>query len=379
LPLYAPPVWADVRTQVLEWAAAEPTASQQDRLTSLAELWKAAGTDGTAAANSSTGEPANGNTAKGVIAAAPLRQAVGERLHELVIRSLMTMRPEVFAHLNELESRLGSGSSLDGFLDSDQLTAVVGSSPLMRQNLQFWVARRLIEAAWYEEAESLLAQVSPTVAVDPAGYFYCRAVAGQALLNLPLAQAAVDALLHRTESVPVRYRATATLLETELQGIEEKSLGETARLMSDAERRLELGRAGEKLQTVQERIIANLDELIKKLEAQNQGGGGGGSGGGEGGSQNQGGSPAGDSSVKGATAPGETDPKKFSKDGRWGDLPEKEQAEAKNLINRQFPGHYSQAIEQYFRKLATRPAGSGSTNGPGRRGSGPDRGAPPGE
>ena len=56
------------------------------------------------------------------------------------------------------------------------------------------------------------------------------------------------------------------------------------------------------------------------------------------------------------TAPGETDKKKFSKEGQWGDMPDKQQAEAKNLINRNFPSHYRQAIETYFKKLANRTA-----------------------
>jgi hypothetical protein len=107
------------------------------------------------------------------------------------------------------------------------------------------------------------------------------------------------------------------------------------------------------VQGVQERIVSELDELIKKIEAQQSGGGGGG---GNSSNSNDSSGPAGDSSVKGATAPGETDKKKFSKEGQWGDLPEKEQAAAKNLINRNYPAHYRQAIETYFKKLANRPA-----------------------
>jgi hypothetical protein len=103
---------------------------------------------------------------------------------------------------------------------------------------------------------------------------------------------------------------------------------------------------------VQDKIVAGLDELIKKLEAQQGGGGGGGAGS----NSNESSSPADDSVIKGSTAPGETDPKKFSKEGEWGDLPAKQQAEAKNLINRNFPSHYGQAIETYFKKLAGRPA-----------------------
>jgi len=73
-------------------------------------------------------------------------------------------------------------------------------------------------------------------------------------------------------------------------------------------------------------------------------------------SSNESSSPADDSVIKGSTAPGETDDKKFSKEGKWGDLPAKQQAAAKNLINRNFPSHYGNAIEKYFKKLSGRPA-----------------------
>ena len=40
-----------------------------------------------------------------------------------------------------------------------------------------------------------------------------------------------------------------------------------------------------------------------------------------------------------------------SKSG-WGDLPPKEREQALQQISREFPGHYRDVIEQYFRELA---------------------------
>ena len=60
--------------------------------------------------------------------------------------------------------------------------------------------------------------------------------------------------------------------------------------------------------------------------------------------------------MKGATAPGDVDKKKLSNRAGWGALPPKEEARAKNLINRNFPSHYRQAVEEYFKKLASRRA-----------------------
>ena len=63
-----------------------------------------------------------------------------------------------------------------------------------------------------------------------------------------------------------------------------------------------------------------------------------------------------DSQVGGLKGPGNVDSKRFRAQANWGTLPEKEQAKAKNLINRNFPAHYRQAVEEYFKKLADRDA-----------------------
>ena len=206
----------------------------------------------------------------------------------------------------------------------------------------------------FDEAWEILKSVDAHQTVDPSSLFFFRAVAAQGTLELKPALEAIDNLLTNTERVPVRYSATASLMQADLQGLQEKSLGEIARLMADSERRLELGRAGEKVQGVQERIVANLDEIIKKIEQQQSGGGGG--GGGQGGNNNNPGGAADDSRVKGEEAPGETDKKRFETKGSWGNLPEKDLAKAKNDLNKNFPSHYEQAIEKYTKKLAGRLA-----------------------
>ena len=163
-------------------------------------------------------------------------------------------------------------------------------------------------------------------------------------------------MLTNTERVPTRYSATAVLMQSDLKSVQAKSLGEIARLMSDSERRLDLGRAGEKVQEIQERIITDFDEIIKKMEQQQQGGGGGGGGGEGGNSNNGGGSPAEDSGIKGNEAPGDVDKKSFEFKGKWGNLNEKDAAKAKNNLNKNFPSHYEQAIDKYTKKMAGRQA-----------------------
>lgn len=271
---------------------------------------------------------------------------------ERLLVAALTVAGRADQDLERLVTQL-EGADFSGLTALNEYLGRPDSDPFLITNLRALAGRRLAERRWYDEAYELLKGADLKLAIDPAGLLFFRAIAAQALLQVEAALTALDDLLQRTERVPIRYQATATLMREELSQLREKSLDQIARLMADSERRLDLGRAGERVQTVQERIIAELDELIKKLEAQ-QGGGGG--GGGSSSNSNQSSGPADDSSVKGATAPGETDPKKFSKEGQWGDLPPRQQAEAKNLINRNFPGHYRQAIETYFKKLAGKAA-----------------------
>lgn len=228
------------------------------------------------------------------------------------------------------------------------------SDSYRQANLRSYFGRAFAEQRLFDEALEQFKAVDVAQTIDPAATLFYKAAAAQSLLEMELATQALNALLKSTQAVPARYKTTAELMLAELEGLEEKPLDNVARLMSDSERRLDLGRSGEQVQGVQERIISTLDELIKRIEAQSGGGGGG-----NGQSQGDPSNPAQDSIVKGSTAPGEVDKKKFSKEGQWGNLPEKKQAEAKNLINRNYPSNYRQAVESYFKKLSGRPVAPG--------------------
>ena len=85
---------------------------------------------------------------------------------------------------------------------------------------------------------------------------------------------------------------------------------------------------------------------------------GGGGGGGKQSPQN-GGKPQGaDQSYlgEGKEGEGEVDPKNAGHKDGWGNLPEKAQAAAKNMLDQKYPAHYRQAIEQYLKKIAEREA-----------------------
>ncbi len=219
-------------------------------------------------------------------------------------------------------------------------------------NLNLFYARYLAQSRLYDEALAVFTQIDPQNVVDPATCLFYRSVCEHQLLLKDEGLQTLETLLDATADVPLGYTRVATLMQHELKDLKEKTLGEVSRKMQDSERRLDLGRGGQKVQKVQDEIIASLDEIIEKLEQ--QGGGGGGGGGGNSGNQSS--APADDSRVKGQTAPGEVDHKKLKNQGGWGALPEKDAARAKSLINRDFPAHYRRAVEEYFKKLADRPA-----------------------
>ena len=220
-------------------------------------------------------------------------------------------------------------------------------------NLSLFFGRYLARRQMYEESLEVLQKISPVDVIDPASLLFFKAVCQHHLLMKVEGLETIEQLLRYTEGVPLRYSTVGTLMQYDLESLKEQSLDEVARKMTDVERRLDLGRTGQGVQKKEDEIITALDELIKKAE-ENQGGGGG-----AGGQSNRSASPANDSVIKGSTAPGNVDPKKFKNNGEWGDLPPKSRAKAKDQISREFPAHYRDAIDEYTKKAAKRQAGSG--------------------
>jgi tetratricopeptide (TPR) repeat protein len=221
-------------------------------------------------------------------------------------------------------------------------------------NMSLFYGRYLAHRQMFEEALDVLEKAPLADVVDPASLLFFKAVCQHHLLQKTEGLATIEQLLKNTEGVPVRYSTVAALMQYDLESLRDQSLDEVARKMTDVERRLELGRTGQKVQKKEDEIIVTLDELIKKIEEQSGGGGGG-----AGGKSSQPNAPATDSVIKGATAPGKVDPKKFKNAAEWGDLPPKARAKVNDHIAREFPAHYRDAMEEYSRKEANRAAGKG--------------------
>lgn len=313
-PIYSAPAVEEVQSATLQWVASVPV-QDEPTLNAIGALWS----------DSGGLEPT--------------------QLLELVIAT--------FA-LSDAETRrfVARCDLVDGPLIPAPLDPLLEqqSSEFYKANLTLYYGRYLTQRRMYDEALELLSGLDPQTVVDPASCLFYLAVCQHQLLMKDEGLATLTRLLENTEQVPVAYATVADLMKYELENLKAKSLEEITRMMSDVERRLDVGQGGQKVQKREQEIVALLDEMIEKMENSGGGGGGGGASG------NQPTSPAGDSNVGGATGPGEVDRKDVGNDSGWGALPPKQEAKAKQLIDRNFPPHYREAIEEYNKKLSNRRA-----------------------
>jgi hypothetical protein len=64
-------------------------------------------------------------------------------------------------------------------------------------------------------------------------------------------------------------------------------------------------------------------------------------------------SPAADSRLAKGKGPGDVKSKNIGSHSGWGNLPPKDREAAMQQISKDFPSHYRDVIEQYFRRLAS--------------------------
>ena len=218
-----------------------------------------------------------------------------------------------------------------------------------RNNLRLFYGRWLAQERLYDEALVQLDGLSPGEVIDAASLLFYQAVIYHRLLDKEHGLKAIQTLLGDVGEMPNRYRSVATLMKSDLEALKDESLDHISRQMEDVRRRLALGRAGKKVRQVEDDVIAALDKLIKEQEdrAQQQ-------------SQNSAGGSATpqprqampDSRIARMQGAGEVDRRRIGNTSGWGELPPKQREEALQQIGKDFPPHYRDAIEQYFRKLA---------------------------
>jgi hypothetical protein len=217
---------------------------------------------------------------------------------------------------------------------------------LVRHNIRLYLARWLVQQAYYEEALSWTEGLDTEEVVAPDALLFYRAVAHHRLVHANEADATLDQLLQREQALPSRYQKLAGLMRQDLAGLEDETLDHIARRMEDIRRRLALGRSGQLVQGVESGVIESLDKLIKKAEDQMQQSQCSGAAG------QPSGTPMPDSRIAELKAPGKVEPRDVGHSAGWGNLPDKDREKALQEISREFPSHYREVIEEYFRRLA---------------------------
>jgi hypothetical protein len=316
--VYAPRPAEEVRSQVLRWLSQH--ALQNAKIAPrIAELWAAGG------------------------GAAP-----GREVFERLIQSFCLADPDTRRFVDACSPTVGlKAFPTQDFLSRDE------SDEFYTIHLRLFYARALTQRLMYDEALAVFARIDPAHVVDPATCLFYQAVCQHQLLKKTEGLETLDKLLHKTEGVAESYARVGALMQEELTSLEDQSLDVVSRKMHDSQRRLDLGRGGQRVQKVQEEIVESLNELIKKMEQQANPQGQQGQ---SDNNSNRSTGPADDPSIKGATAPGNVDKKNLKKQGSWGNLQDRQLDPAKALLNKEFPSNYREAVEQYFKKLANRPA-----------------------
>lgn len=222
----------------------------------------------------------------------------------------------------------------------------------MAANLRLLYGRWLVHEMLYEEALEILGNLNPEDVADPASLLFYQSVANYFLLHQDEGLRRLEALLREPERCPRRYIALASMMQEDLKQLREETLDHIARRMKDVERRLGLYRAGPRVRQIQDKIIEDLDKIIKRLEEQQQQQSSSSSSGGSGGSSIRSSRPASDSRIIGGKGPGEVEKRDVGSGSGWGNLPPRERENILQEISKEFPAQYRQKIEQYFRKLA---------------------------
>ncbi len=231
------------------------------------------------------------------------------------------------------------------WLDADE------TEPFARNNLRLLYGRWLVQERLYDEAQEQLGQLEPADVVDPAALLFYQAVVHHRLLDSEDGLKAIERLLENEPQLPRRYVSVARLMQADLSELKEETLDHIARRMEDIERRLDLGRSGTKVREVEDGVIASLDKLIEEMEKQQQAAAAAAAqSNGPGGARPT--TPLPDSRPIEQKGPGQVADKSIGDQSGWGDLPPRARREALQQISKEFPAHYRDMIEQYFRKLA---------------------------
>jgi hypothetical protein len=248
--------------------------------------------------------------------------------------------------------------AVPGILKDDKQDA------FFRTNVALAFAKAAANKKVYEEALEALKSVNPEFAVDPASFYFFKAVAEHATMKKDAAITSIVKLLDDVADSPSRYTMVATLMFFDMQNwaSDPKDLSNIERLMDNSGRRLDLARGGEKTQDIQKKIVFRLDELIKELEAKSKPGqcnGGNCPGGGDkpgdgppGGNTVKPNSHAKESVIMGGNGKGIVDDNILRQVAeQWGTMPPEKRAKVIQELTRDLPPKFEPMIKNYFDAL----------------------------
>jgi hypothetical protein len=276
--------------------------------------------------------------------------ARGPEFLDRLLNTACLVEPRVGQMVAQLRSTRGKGIEPKsvGWLTSD----VPG---WLQDAIRLACGRALAQQRLVDEALEAMAGLEVGQVCDPSTLLFYRASCSHQLLKRDQCLADVGLLLEREGELVARYAQVAKLMQTDIEPLESDSLDEIGRMMFDSHRRLDLGRAGQRVREEQQQILDKLDKLIENIEQQlqqqqqqqqQQAG--------QKGQQPQQGEsqPLEQSQAAGGSGPGDVDKKDVGKRADWGNLPPAERQEALQQITEKLPSHYRDVIESYFRQLA---------------------------
>ena len=230
--------------------------------------------------------------------------------------------------------------ALGTWLEGEQI------APLVRNNLRLLLGRSLAQAQYFDEAQQQLEDLGPDDVLDPTALLFYQGVLHHHSIETKKGLFQLNRLLEHESDLPERYRVLARLMRRDLMQLKDGSLDDISRRMKDIKQRLSHGQAGERVQENEDEVIRMLDTLIKEEEKKQSQSSEVAFGGG------QSPAPMQESLPAGGKGRGEVQKRDLGKSANWGDLPPKEREEAMQQISRDFPAHYREVIEEYFRELA---------------------------
>jgi hypothetical protein len=275
-------------------------------------------------------------------------RTAGEQAGTDVLERLAQSLAKADEHVAELVTFCSTTSERGRKLPEFSWLADSETPELISHNMRLYLARWLVQQGYYDEAIAWTDGLTTEKVVAPEALLFYRAVAQHQLVQADKADASIGQLLEGQEKLPTRYQKLADLMRHDMEGLKDDSLDHISRRMEDVRRRLAQGRPGEPVQGVEKGVIDSLDKLIKKAEdqAQQQ-------------SQKAAGSaktppskPMEDSQIAELKAPGKVEQRNIGRGTGWGNLNDKDREKAMQEIGREFPSHYREVIEEYFRRLA---------------------------